>query len=77
MVNFGEVLWAQLAKFTLFTSTFVPLGSFQIFKVSSNAKERVGCGKQWEATSPLQSLINYSLGSRVCCGRPALGRTAV
>ena len=31
MVNFGEVQRAQLAKSTLLTSSFVPLGSFQIF----------------------------------------------
>ena len=31
MVNFGEVRRAQLAKSTLFTSSLVPLGSFQIF----------------------------------------------
>ena len=30
VVNFGEVRRAQLAKFTLLTSTLVPLGSFQI-----------------------------------------------
>ena len=24
------------------------------FKVCSDAKERVGCGKQWEATAPIQ-----------------------
>ena len=50
VVNFGEVLRAQLAKSTLLTSSLVPLVSFQIFKVSSDAKERVGCGKQQEAT---------------------------
>ena len=31
MVNFGEVRRAQIAKYTLLTSTLVPLGSFQIF----------------------------------------------
>ena len=31
----------------------MPLGSFQIFKVRSDAKERVGCGKQREATAPI------------------------
>ena len=54
VVNFGEVRRAQLAKSTLITSTLVPLGSF---KVCSDAKERVGCGKQRETTAPIQSLV--------------------
>ena len=45
MVNFGEVRRAQLAKSTLLTCTLGPLGSFQTWKVCSDAKERVGCGK--------------------------------
>ena len=48
VVNFGE---AQLAKSTLLTSTLVPLEFFRSFKVRSEAKERVGCGKQGWATS--------------------------
>ena len=47
VVNFGEVRRAQLAKSTLLTSMMVSLGSFN---VCSDAKERVGCGKQREAT---------------------------
>ena len=31
VVNFGEVQRAQLANFTLLTSTLMPLGYFQIF----------------------------------------------
>ena len=53
-MNFGEARRAQLAKSTLHTSTFVPLESFKVY---SDAKERVGCRKQWEATVPIQSLI--------------------
>ena len=53
-VNFGEVRRAQLAKSTLFISTLVPLRSF---KVCSDAKERVRCGKKREATAPIQSLV--------------------
>ena len=34
-----EVRRAQLAKSIVLTTTMVPLGSFQIFKVSSDAKE--------------------------------------
>ena len=41
VVNFGEVWRAQLAKSTLLTSSFVPLGSFRSFKVCSDAKESV------------------------------------
>ena len=54
VVNFGEVQRAQLATSTLFTSTMEPLGSF---KACSDAKERVRCRKQWEATAPIQSLV--------------------
>ena len=50
VVNFGEVRRAQLAKSTLLTSSLVPLGTFT---VCSDAKERVGCGKQREATEPI------------------------
>ena len=50
VMNFGEVRTAQLAKSTLLTSSLVPLGSFQI---SSDSKERVGCGKQREATASI------------------------
>ena len=45
----GEVRRAQLAKSTLLTSTLVPLGSF---KVCSDAKKKVGCGKQPHLFSP-------------------------
>ena len=43
VANFGEDRRAQLAKSTLLTSTLVPLGSFQIFKFCSDAKERMRC----------------------------------
>ena len=56
-MNFSEVHRAQLAKSTLLISMLVPLGSFRSFKVCSNTKERVGCGKQWEAIAPIQSLV--------------------
>ena len=49
VANFGEVRRAQLARSTHLTSSLVPLG---FFKVCSDAKERVGCGKQREATAP-------------------------
>ena len=42
MVNFGEVLWAQLAKIHF---PYLHDGVLGYFKVSSDAKERVGCGK--------------------------------
>ena len=40
MVNFREVQRAQLAKFTLLTSSLVPLGSFQIFLRSAQKLKR-------------------------------------
>ena len=49
-----EVRRAQLAKSTLLTSSLVHLGSF---KVCSDGKEKVGCGKQREATAPIKSLV--------------------
>ena len=53
VVNFGEVRRAQLAKPTLLTCKLGPLGSFRSFKVCSDVKERVGRGKQREATAPI------------------------
>ena len=50
MVNFSEVQRAQLVKSTLLTYTLVSLGSFRFSKVCSDAKEKLGCEKQWEAT---------------------------
>ena len=49
----GEFRRAQSAKSSFLTSSLVPVGSFQF---SSDAKERVGCGKQREATAPIKSL---------------------
>ena len=51
---FGEVRRAQLAKFILLTSTLVPLDLFRCCKVCSDAKERVSCGKQREATASIR-----------------------
>ena len=73
MVNFGEVRMVQLTKSTLLTFTPVPLRSF---KVCSDAKERVGCGKQWEATTPIHPYsvflflqrVVIKLSSEVGCG---------
>ena len=39
-----------MAKSTLLTSMVGPLGSF---KICSDAKERVGCGRQRDATAPI------------------------
>ena len=49
VVNFGEVRRAHLARATLLASSLMSLGLFRSFKVCSDAKERVGCGKQREA----------------------------
>ena len=53
VVNFGEVRRAQLGKYTLHTSTLVSWGLFRSFKVSLDAKARVGWGKQRETTAPI------------------------
>ena len=55
VVNFGETRRAQLAKSTLLTSTLGLLGFFRSFKVCSDAKERMRCGKQREAAAPIHS----------------------
>ena len=57
MANFSEFRRAQLAKSTFATSTLGPLGSFQFFKVFSNATERVGCGNQREVIASIQSRL--------------------
>ena len=57
IVNFGEVRRTQLAKSTVPTSSLVFLVYFQIFEICSDAKERVGYGKQREANAPIQSLV--------------------
>ena len=54
MVNLGEVRRDQLAKSTLLASTLCPWDLFRSFKVCSDAKERVECGKQREAAAPIQ-----------------------
>ena len=59
--EFHEVQRAQLAKSTLLTSALVFLGSFRSFKVCVDAKERVGCGKQREATAVIKSLVKLQL----------------
>ena len=53
-MNFGEQWRAQLAKSTLLTSTLGPLGSF---KICSDAKETVGCGKQQHLFIPSKTTI--------------------
>ena len=53
VVIFGKVRRAQLAKSSLLTSSLVPLGFLRSFKVCSDAKERVGCEKQRQATAPI------------------------
>ena len=70
--EFREVRRAQLAKPTHLTNTLVPLGSLRSFKVCSDAKERVGRGKQRKATVPIQSLVKlqqWFLSVRKICLR--------
>ena len=38
-----------------------PWDLFKSFKVCSDTKERVGCGKQREATAPIKSLLKLQL----------------
>ena len=72
-MNFGEVRRAQLAKSILVTSKLVPLGSF---KVCSDAKERVGCRKQREATTPFTPSKTATLVPEFAMEELTLGRTA-
>ena len=74
VMNFGEIRRAQLAKSTRLTSMLLPPGSFQ--KVCSDAKERVGCGKQREATASIQSLIKLQPWFLSLRWKTAFGRTA-
>ena len=53
-----------------------PWDLFRSFKVCSDAKEIVGCGKQREATAPIQSVVKLQPWFPSLCGRPAFGRTA-
>ena len=78
VVNFGEVRTAQLANPSLSSPpSWWPWDLFRYFKVCSDAKQRVGCGKQREATAPIQSPINCSLGSCACGEGPALGQNTL
>ena len=71
---------AQLAKST----PHLLVGAPGIF---SDARERVGCREQWEATAPIKSLVklqtwfqnlqwkkNCSLGFSACSEGPAFGQ---
>ena len=72
-MNFGEVRRAQLAKFTILNSTLVPLESF---KICSDTKERVVCGKQREATAPIHPNKTETLVPEFAVEDLPLGRTA-
>ena len=88
VMNFGEVRRVQLAKYTHPTSKLVPLGSFM---VCSDAKERVGCGKQREASVSIipnktatwdcggrpAFVLNCGLRASICSERPALGQNTL
>ena len=52
MVNFDEVLRALLAKYPVLTSTLVPLGSFQIFKVCQMLKGEWGTESNGKLSHP-------------------------
>ena len=55
----SEFLWCPEGPVSQIHSSprWCPWDIFWLFKVSSDAKERVGCGKQREATAPIKSLV--------------------
>ena len=55
--NFGVIRRAQFPTSTLLASTLCLWDLFRTFKVCSDEKERVWCGKQREATATIQSLL--------------------
>ena len=67
-----SVKLAQLAKSTLLTTTLVPPESF---KMCSDAKERVGCGKQREVTAPIHPWKIVALVPALAVKDLPLGRT--
>ena len=56
VVNFGEIRTAQLAKSTPPHLHAGAPGTFSDILVCSDAKERVGCGKQREDTALIHTL---------------------
>ena len=76
MANFGEVRKAQLAKSTLLISTMVPLGSFQIFKVCSDTKEKWGAESNGKLPNLLISCKTAALVTEFPVEDLPLGRTA-
>ena len=44
--------WFHISKYSVYSS-LGPMGTFRSFKICSDAEERVGCGKQQEATAPI------------------------
>ena len=60
----GEFLWSPEGSASQIYSPHLhvaALGTFRSFKICTDAKERVGCGKQREATVPIQSLVKLQL----------------
>ena len=49
--------WTQLASPSSSPPSLCPWDLFRVFEVCSDAKERVGCGKQKEDTAPIQFLV--------------------
>ena len=87
----GEFRWSAEGPVSQIHSPHLhmcPWDLFRTFKVCSDTKEKVECGKQREATAPIHSLVklqawlslrwktclrkNYSLGSCACSEGPAL-----
>ena len=64
VVNFSVVRRAQLAEFTLLTSTLVPLRSFQMLK-ESGVRKATGCYRIYSSLVKLQ-LWFLNLQSKTC-----------
>ena len=57
----GEFRWSLEGPVSQIHSPYLHVGPLGFFKICSDAKERVGWGKQREATAPIQSLVKLQL----------------
>ena len=88
----GEFWWSPEGPVSQIHSPHLhvrPWDRFRYFKICSNAKKRVGCEKQREATVPIQSPVKLQpwflislwktciLGSCACSEGPALGQNTL
>ena len=86
----GSLIWSKTLMEIIFNpcAIWCTWDLFRSFKVCSDAKERVGCGKQREATVKLQPWFlslrwktclrqNFRLDSCVCSEGPPLGQNTL